>query len=69
MRHSLQEREISTVCLPCLVAPQPGHYARTHKSNSPLDSKLPVGDHGEDGSLSVCQESSHRGYKLFNQQT
>ena len=35
MRHSLQEREISTVCLPCLLAPQLEHYTRTHKSTQP----------------------------------
>ena len=68
MRHLLQEREILTVCLPCLVAPQPGHYAKTHKSTH-LGLKLPAGDHGEDGSLSVHQESSQWGYQPVNQQT
>ena len=35
MRHALQEREASAVCLSCLVAPQLEHYARTHKSTPP----------------------------------
>ena len=51
MRHSVQEREISTVCSPCLIAPEPGHYARTHNSTHVWTQSY----HEEDGgSLSEC---------------
>ena len=59
MRHLLQEREISTVYMLCLVVSQPGHFATNHKSTH-MKALLAV-DHGEDGSLSVCVKSQVRG--------
>ena len=61
MRHSLQEGEISTVSMPCPVASQPGHYAKNRKATHLGLRAYSAGDHGEDGSLSVCQESKSAG--------
>ena len=61
MCHSLQVRELSTVCMPCLIAPQSGHQAKNRKSTHPGLRACSAGDHGEDGLLSVCQESKSVG--------
>ena len=48
--------------MPCLVATQPGHYAKNHMSTHLGLRAQSAGDHEADRLLSVSQESESEGH-------